>query len=124
MTADRHRRAQPSDLEARALAPFTPPPKRPWYRPELTRWRIGLALAVALAADTVQVLVGPMGWAASDEVIDLVAMVVTSVLLGFHVLLLPTFVLEFLPVTDMLPTWTACVIAVVVLRRRQARQMA
>jgi hypothetical protein len=40
-------------------------------------------------------------------------------LLGFHPLLLPTFVVEFLPVADMLPTWTGCVALVVALRKRQ-----
>ena len=40
-------------------------------------------------------------------------------LIGFHVLLLPTFALEFLPVADMLPTWTGCVAIVVALRKRQ-----
>lgn len=92
-----------------------------WLRPTLTRWRMGIALAVALAADGAQVLLGPLGWAFSDEIIDVVTMAATSLLIGFHVLLLPTFVLEFLPVTDLLPTWTGCVIAVVALRRRAER---
>jgi hypothetical protein len=92
-----------------------------WLRPSLTRWRVGLALAIALAADGIQILLGPIGWAFSDEIIDVVTMAATSLLVGFHLLLLPTFVLEFLPVTDMLPTWTGCVIAVVALRRRAER---
>jgi hypothetical protein len=33
--------------------------------------------------------------------------------------LLPTFAVEFIPVVDMLPTWTACVVAVIALRKRQ-----
>jgi hypothetical protein len=36
-------------------------------------------------------------------------------LIGFHPLLLPTSVLEFLPLADMLPTWTGCVAIVVAL---------
>ena len=47
------------------------------------------------------------------------AMIVTWWLIGFHPLLLPTFALEFLPVSDMLPTWTGCVAIVVALRKRQ-----
>jgi hypothetical protein len=39
-------------------------------------------------------------------------------ILGFHILLLPTFVVELIPVADMLPTWTGCVIAVIALRKR------
>ena len=38
-----------------------------------------------------------------------IAGVVLWRLLGFHPLLLPTFLVEFLPMTDMLPTWTGCV---------------
>ena len=40
-------------------------------------------------------------------------------ILGFHPLLLPTFIIELLPVADILPTWTGCVALVIALRRRQ-----
>jgi len=48
-------------------------------------------------------------------------MVLTSWLIGFHWLLLPTFVLELVPVLEDLPTWTACTIAVIALRKRGQR---
>ncbi len=86
--------------------------------PQLTRTRIVLALTVAVVADGSQLLLGPFGWAFVDEIIDIVAMLLTTVLIGFHWLLLPTFVVEFFPVTDMLPTWTGCAIAVIALRKR------
>lgn len=90
-----------------------------WFRaPQLTRLRIALALAVAVIADGSQLLLGPFGWAFVDEFIDLAAMVLTSALLGFHWLLLPTFIVELVPVVDMLPTWTGCVVAVIALRKR------
>lgn len=38
--------------------------------------------------------------------------------LGFNLLLLPTFILELLPGIEVLPTWTGCVITVIILRRR------
>ena len=47
------------------------------------------------------------------------AMILAWQVLGFHPLLLPTFALELLPVTDLLPTWTGCVAVVVALRKRQ-----
>ena len=47
------------------------------------------------------------------------AMYAISRLVGFHPLLLPTFVLEFVPFTDMLPTWTGCVALVITIRKRQ-----
>ena len=84
--------------------------------PKLTRGRIALAITVALAADALQV---PFAVPPGPEIIDIIAMVLTVWLLGFHVLLLPTFVVEFIPLAGtMLPTWTACVSAVIVLRKR------
>jgi hypothetical protein len=86
--------------------------------PLLTRPRIWSAYAVAVAADTLQLLLGPFGWAFADEGIDVVAAAATWYLLGFHPLLLPTFLVEFLPLVDMLPTWTGCVALVVALRKK------
>ncbi len=87
--------------------------------PKLTRTRIVLALAVAVSADSLQFLLGPFGWEFPDQAIDVFAMLLTMWVIGFHFLLLPTFVAELFPVIDMLPTWTACVIAVIALRRRE-----
>lgn len=113
-----------ADSELQTSTPATWPSWATWLRPELTRWRVALALLVAVTADAFQILLGPIGWLLSDEVIDVATMIVTSWLIGFHVLLLPTFVLESIPVVGLLPTWTGCVIAVVALRRRQARRRA
>ena len=81
----------------------------------LTPARIRSAYVVAVAADVVQLLLGPIGWVAADAAVDVGAMIGTSWLLGFHPLLLPTFVLELVPLADMLPTWTGCVALVVVM---------
>ena len=89
--------------------------------PRLTRWRAGVALAVALAADGLQLTLGPLGWAFIDQAIDVVAMLAVSVLVGFHPLFLPTFVVEFIPVVDLLPTWIGCTSAVLALRHREQR---
>ena len=89
--------------------------------PQLTHVRIILALAVAVFADGLQFLLGPLGWAFGDQVIDVVTMVLTSWVIGFHWLLLPTFAVEFVPLLDELPTWTACVVAVIALRRRETK---
>jgi len=86
--------------------------------PRVTRADVRLAYTVAVAIDVAQFLFGPFGWAGVDEILDAIAMVVVSRLIGFHPLLLPTFVLEFVPFTDMLPTWTACVALVVRIRKR------
>ena len=81
-----------------------------------------LALLVALATDALQFCLGPFGWAGIDEGLDVIAAALTVWLLGFHWLLLPTFVVKLVPVADELPTWTASVVAVVVLRKRQQAQ--
>lgn len=82
----------------------------------LTIKRIIAAVAFALVADGLQIVfqVVPL----APEIIDVIAMAVTTWLLGFHLLLLPTFAVEFIPVIDMLPTWTGCVLAVIALRKR------
>jgi len=88
---------------------------------QLTRTRIILALAVAVVVDGLQFLLNGVGWVGPDQVIDVMAMLLTCWLLGFHWLLLPTFMLEFVPLADELPTWIACVAAVIVLRKREQR---
>jgi hypothetical protein len=87
--------------------------------PVLTRRRIWLACCVALVADGIQLLLGPLGWAFVDETIDIIAMILLTLTLGFHSLFLPTFVMEFIPGVDMLPTWTACTFVVIGLRRKR-----
>ncbi len=79
------------------------------------------ALAVTVGADSLQLILGPLGWAFIDQSIDVAAMLLTMWLLGFHILLLPTFVAELVPLVDDLPTWTACAAAVIALRKREQR---
>ena len=90
---------------------------------KLTRTRMVLAILVAVAADAGQFFLTPLGWAGLDQIIDVIAMLLTGWLIGFHWLLLPTFLLELVPVADELPTWTACVVAVIVLRKRQQKDL-
>jgi hypothetical protein len=80
------------------------------------------AYAIAIVVDILQLALGPLGWAFSDEILDVAAMAALWRILGFHPLLLPTFVLEVVPVADLLPTWTGCVALVIMLRRRGAVQ--
>ena len=89
------------------------------YVPVLTRQRIWTAYAVAVTVDVIQFALGPIGWAFADEILDVAAMLVTWRLIGFHPLLLPTFVLEVVPIADLVPAWTVCVAIVIALRRKQ-----
>ena len=84
----------------------------------LTRGRVTAAIAVAIAADAFSFVIGPFGLTFADEVIDVAVMGVESWLLGFHWMFLPTFVIEVVPLVDALPTWTACVLAVIAIRKR------
>ena len=85
----------------------------------LTRSRTRAAYAVAIATDVLQFALGPLGWVFVDEILDVVALAATTKLIGFHPLLLPTFIVEVFPVVDVLPTWTACVALVVATRKKQ-----
>src|SRR5690242_4694581 len=87
--------------------------------PVLTRGRIWAAFLVAMTADAAQILLGPLGWLFIDQALDVAAMLLTTALLGFHPLLLPTFILELVPVADLLPSWTASVAIVVAMRGKQ-----
>ncbi len=89
--------------------------------PRLTRRRMMCAMAIAVVADGAQLLLGPFGWVFLVQAIDVIAAVLVSCTLGFHWLLLPSFVVELIPIVDMLPTWTACVAAVIVLRKKERR---
>jgi polyferredoxin len=89
--------------------------------PALSRRRIWLAMAMALVADGLQLSLGPLGWVFVDQGVDVAAMVLISLAIGFHPLFLPTFLAEFIPVVDMLPTWTACVALVATRRWRETQ---
>ena len=87
--------------------------------PKLTRGRIAAAMTIACVADVLQIALMPVAWTFAQSAVDVVAMLLAMWVIGFHLLLLPTFILEFIPGVDMLPTWTACMIAVIALRKRE-----
>lgn len=72
------------------------------------------ALAVAIAADAVQLAVFPLfgeGFASPfDDVLDVVVAGVLIKLLGFHWALMPALGAELVPGLDLAPTWTATVL--------------
>ena len=84
----------------------------------ISRKKMWFALAIAVITDGIQFGLGPFGWILVDQGLDVLAMILISWAIGFHMLLLPTFVIEFIPGPDMLPTWTGCTAAVIMLRRR------
>lgn len=90
--------------------------------PLLTPARIRTAYVVAVIGDGLQMALGPLGWTWPDQVIDVILMIVMWRVLGFHPLLLPTFLLELFPLVDMLPTWVGCTALVITLRKSQQTQ--
>jgi len=86
--------------------------------PKLTYPRMAFALVVAVVMDAIQIGLGPLGVVFIDEIGDFFAMALISLAIGFHPLLLPTFLIELVPLVDMLPTWTGCTMAVLLLRKR------
>ena len=89
--------------------------------PVLTRRRIWLACAVAIVTDIIQFFGGMMGvpgWVL-DDCLDVLAMILQTLILGFHPLLLPTFIIKVIPGVQILPTWTGCTLLVIALRRKQ-----
>lgn len=94
--------------------------------PRLSPARVRCAYTVAVLADFIQLPINAafttgalaLPAEAADAVIDLTLTGMTSLLLGFHWALLPTFALEALPGVSALPTWTGCVAFVVWQRRK------
>jgi len=105
-------------------------------KPSLSRRRAAIALTVAIATDLLQ-LPAAVAMLASTAAIfgapadvplegiiaalDIAASIIEIRLLGFHWLLLPTFVLKAVPLADVAPTWTLCVLYLVRRSRRTPR---
>ena len=83
----------------------------PVPKPPLSKTRIRVAWAIALAVDAIQVpadFAGPTGWFL-DVGLDLITMVVMWSMLGFHWAFLPSFLTEWIPYLNMAPFWTLAV---------------
>ncbi len=82
-------------------------------RASLAPGRRRAALAIAIAADAIQLIAFPLftPGAASGvtDLLDVVVGVVLSWLVGFHWAFLPTFIAELLPFVDLVPSWTLAV---------------
>jgi hypothetical protein len=72
--------------------------------------RVWVARGIALAADAVQVTLMPMfaeGIASPvNAALDLLVGLTLIWLVGWHVVFIPTFIVEALPIADLAPTWT------------------
>lgn len=95
----------------------------------LTAGKAAVAISAGVIADIAQLplTLGVLSgiFSIESEALDLLIDVfmggLTMGLLGFHWALLPTCILEAIPVADAAPTWTACVSYVVWRRKQQGR---
>jgi hypothetical protein len=99
-------------------------------KPELTQSRIIGAFVIAIIADLIQFPITAVEATGlftipgelADFVVDCFVMGATTVLLGFHWMLLPSLLVEVVPGLDLIPTWTGCVAFVVWQRKKQQAQ--
>ena len=77
------------------------------------RWRLQIAMALAVGADALQLLVMPLfsegALSPADDVLDLVIAAVLVRLVGWHWEFLPAFAAELVPGVDLVPFWTLAV---------------
>jgi hypothetical protein len=68
---------------------------------------------VAVAADTIQIVVLPLfaygGLSPADTLVDVAVAFALYSLLGWHWAFLPSLIAELIPGLDLFPTWTAAV---------------
>jgi hypothetical protein len=87
----------------------------------LTPGRITAAYAIAIAADALQIGLFPLFaegiLSPFDLILDVAVCVLLTRLIGWHYALLPGFIVELVPVADLVPTWT---LAVYLASRRRA----
>lgn len=90
--------------------------KRLSMREGVTAAQVKAARIVAASADLLQIVLLPAFFPGSlspaADVIDVVVALVMLRLLGWHWAFLPTFVVELVPLVDLVPTWTAAVFLV------------
>ncbi len=76
--------------------------------------RIWLARGIAVAADIAQIALFPVlfeGFASPlDAVVDVAVAVVLTLLVGWHIAFIPSFIVKALPFADLAPTWTVAVL--------------
>lgn len=92
---------EPLDLEAERV-PLAP-----------ARRRLALPFAAALTMDLIQWVLMPLFLAGAaspwNDALDVLTAAFLVRVLGWHWAFLPTFVVELIPVVDLVPTWTLAV---------------
>jgi hypothetical protein len=80
----------------------------------LSSRRIWLARGLAVAADLVQIVFFPVlseGFVSPfDAALDVVVALLLTLIVGWHIAFIPSFIIKALPFADMAPTWTIAVL--------------
>ncbi len=80
--------------------------------PPLSRNRLRAAWILAIVTDAIQLGLFPVTGTLStwlNKPLDLLVMLALWRLLGWHLVLLPSFVVELVPYAELAPTWTLAV---------------
>ncbi|MGD0092623.1 MAG: hypothetical protein ABSE73_22140 [Planctomycetota bacterium] len=89
----------------------------------LSATRVWAARILAVLADLLQLALFPIfgeGFASlANIMLDCILAVVLCFLVGWHIVFLPTFIVEQLPLLDLAPTWTIAVFIATYGRSRQ-----
>jgi hypothetical protein len=105
----------PEDAEVLETEPVPPPAAEQARAAAVARFhgRQKLAWTLAISADALQVAMLPLfaGGLASpiSDALDVAMAAAMIFLLGWHIAFLPTLIAEFIPVVNLVPTWTAAV---------------
>ena len=79
----------------------------------LSAGRIRAARAVAIGVDLIQIgfpyIFGPGFLSPFDDALDIATCLLLTVLVGWHIAFLPTFLMELLPLGSLAPSWTIAV---------------
>ncbi|MGA3065491.1 MAG: hypothetical protein ABSF29_01455 [Tepidisphaeraceae bacterium] len=74
----------------------------------ISRQRIWIARGVAVGADVLQIAVFPAFaegfFSPVSDVLDVVVCVALTLLVGWHIAFLPSFIIKFAPFADLAPT--------------------
>jgi len=91
------------------------PPKRGFLGWSETARRRAARL-IALAVDALQIVVFPAFFpglvSPFENALDVATGIILTLLVGWHVAFLPTFIAEMVPFVDLFPTWTLAVLFV------------
>jgi hypothetical protein len=81
--------------------------------PARAPWRIWLARGIAVAADALEMIVFPAfipGIASPlADAVDVAVAILLTLLVGWHIAFIPSFVIKLLPFADLAPTWTVAI---------------